>query len=213
MSLARLRAENEFGRRSRHRSLSRALRSVFGIIGSVIDSGARFFCGGEMYFRQMKELTVTISTAKKITDEDWTAYLEGTLAIAKGFGLAANVSLMCCMNAFPNAHQRQMASDFMKRHYLREMERVAVITESMVIRGAMTAFGWIMPKVRVRAFDTNEVRDGLRWLREVGSFEEALAVESWHEAKMKLAIRSSSLFPAAPSGTRSTRPGRKADSS
>ena len=161
-----------------------------------------------MYFRQMNELTVTVSVAKVITDEDWTAYLDGTLAIAKGFGLAANVSVICCMNAFPNARQRQMASDFMKRHYLREMDRVAVITESVVIRGAMTAFSWIMPKVRVRAFDTNEVRDALRWLREVGSFDESLAVESWHEAKMKLAIRASSLFPTArPRSSRPTRHG------
>jgi hypothetical protein len=184
-------------------SALRALRSLFGILGPVIDSGARFFCGGEMYFRQMKELTVTVSTAKTISDEDWTAYLEGTLAIAKGFGLAANVSLLCCVNAYPNARQRQMASDFMKRHYLRDMERVAVVTESVIIRGAMTAFSWIMPKIRVRAFDTNETRDAFQWLREVGTFDEATAIESWHEAKVKLSIRSSSLFPASPgSGSR-----------
>jgi hypothetical protein len=84
------------------------------------------------------------------------------------------------------------------------MERVAVITESMLVRGAMTAFSWIMPKVGVRAFDTNETRDAFRWLREIGSFDEALAVESWQEAKLKLSIRSSSLHPAAPGpGSRS----------
>ena len=175
----------------------RALRSPFGILGSVIDSGAQFFCGGEMYFRQLHELTLTVSIAKTISDEDWAAYLEGTLAITKRCGLAANVSLLCCVHAFPNARQRQMASDFMNRHYTREMERVAVITESMVIRGAMTAFSWIMPKVRVHAFDTNETRDALRWLREAGTFDEALALEAWHEAKLKLAIRTSSLHPAA----------------
>jgi hypothetical protein len=150
-----------------------------------------------MYFRQLNELTVTVSTAKTITDEDWTAYLEGTLAIAKGFGLAANVSLLCCMHAYPNARQRQMASDFMIHHYIRQMERVAVITESVIIRGAMTAFSWIMPKVRVRAFDTNQSRDALKWLREIGNFDEALALEAWHEAKLKLSIRSSSLHPTS----------------
>jgi hypothetical protein len=181
----------------------RALRSTFGILDAVIDSGARYFCGGEMYFRQMKELTVTVSTARTISDDDWAAYLEGTLAIAKGFGLAANVSLLCCVHAYPNAHQRQVASDFMKRHYLREMERVGVVTESMIVRGAMTAFSWIMPKVRVRAFDSNEIRDAFIWLREVGSFDEALALESWQEAKLKLSIRTSSLHPkAAGPGTR-----------
>jgi hypothetical protein len=150
-----------------------------------------------MYFRQLNELTLTVSIAKTITDEDWTAYLEGTLAIAKGFGLAANVSLLCCVHAYPDARQRQMASDFMNRHYLRAMERVAVITESVVIRGAMTAFSWIMPTVRVSAFDTNETRDAFRWLREVGTFDETQALAAWHEAKMKFSIRSSSLYPAA----------------
>jgi hypothetical protein len=174
----------------------------FGILESVIDSGARFFCGGEMYFRQLNELTVTVSTAKTITDEDWNAYLEGTLAITNGFGLAANVSLLCCVQAYPNARQRQVASDFMNRHYMRDMERVAVITESVIVRGAMTAFSWIMPKVSVRAFDSKETRDAFRWLREVGTFDEALALESWHEAKLKLSIRSRSLYPSARPGSR-----------
>jgi hypothetical protein len=168
----------------------------------VIDSGAQFFCGGEMYFRQLNELTVTVSVAETISDVDWTAYLEGTLAIAKGFGLAANVSLLCCMRAYPNARQRQMASDFMVRHYLRDMQRVAVITESMVVRGAMTAFSWIMPKVRVRAFDSTETRNAFIWLREIGTFDEARALESWHEAKLKLSIRSGSMHPSARPGPR-----------
>ena len=156
-----------------------------------------------MYFRQLNELSITVCIPRTITDEDWNAYLEGTLAIAKGFGLAANVSLLCCVKAYPNARQRQMASDFMKQHYIREMERVAVITESVVVRGAMTAFSWIMPKVGVSAFDTTETRAALRWLREVGTFDESRALEAWHEAKMKLSIRTSSLFPASPgSGSR-----------
>jgi hypothetical protein len=179
------------------------LRPKFGILRPVIDSGARFFCGGNMYFRQLNELSVTVSTARTISDEDWNGYLEGTLAIAKGFGIAANVSLLCCVHAYPNARQRQVASDFMNRHYLREMERVAVITESTVVRGAMMAFSWIMPKVRVRAFDTTETRDAFRWLREVGAFDESRALEAWHEAKMKLSLRTSSMFPVAPgSGSR-----------
>jgi hypothetical protein len=169
----------------------------FGILDMVIDSGAQFFCGGEMYFRQLNELSITVSTAKEISDEDWLAYLEGTLVIAKGFGLAACVSLICCINAYPNARQRQVASDFMKKHYLREMNRVAVITESLVVRGAMTAFSWIMPKISVRAFEMGSTRDAFQWLRESGKFDPPLALEAWHEAKMKLSIRTSSMFPAS----------------
>jgi hypothetical protein len=49
----------------------------------------------------------------------------------------------------------------------------------------------------VRAFDTNESRAAFAWLAEVGSFDQALGLESWHEAKLKLSIRSSSLYPTS----------------
>jgi hypothetical protein len=169
---------------------------TFGILGSVIDSGAQSFCKGEMYYRQLNELTVTVSTAKSITDEDWVGYLEGSLALTKRLGLAANVALIYCMHAFPNARQRQMATDFMARHYMRPMERLAVITESVIVRGAMTAFSWVMPKLGLRAFDPSDSREAFKWLHEVGHFEENLAIEAWHEAKIKLAVRSSSMFPS-----------------
>jgi hypothetical protein len=176
----------------------RALRSSFGILVGVIDSGAQFFCGGELYFRQLNDLTLTVSIAKNITDEDWSAYLDDSLAIARGFSLAAKVSLVCFINAFPSARQRQVASDLMIKHYIPEPERLALITESVAVRGAMTAFSWLMPKVRVQAFANNDSREAISWLRESGSFDEPKALAAWQEAKMKLSIRSTSLFPVAP---------------
>jgi hypothetical protein len=178
--------------------LERALRSSFGILGTVVDSGAQFFCSGEIYFRQLNELTLTVSVAKNLTDEEWMGYLEGSLAIAKGLGLAAKVGLVCFVNAFPTARQRQVAADLMVQHYIPELSRLAVITESVAIRGAMTAFGWLMPKVRAQAFANNDSREAISWLREAGGFDEPKALAAWQEAKMKLSIRSTSLFPAAP---------------
>jgi len=148
-----------------------------------------------MYYRQLGELTLTVSRAKKIADEDWAQYLEGSLAITKKFRVAANVSLLCCVNAYPNARQRQVASDFMERNYLREMDRIAVITESTVIRGAMLAFSWIMPQVRVSAFGSTDAEGAFRWLREVGTFNEAQALGAWIEAQGKLGISPNSLRP------------------
>jgi hypothetical protein len=164
----------------------------------VIDSGAQFFCGGDLYFRQLHDLTLTVSVAKNITDEDWLSYLEGSLAIGKGFGMAAKVGLVCFVHAYPSARQRQVASDLTIKHYIPELERIAVITESLAIRGAMTAFSWVMQKVRVQAFANNDSREAISWLREAGGFDEPKALAAWQEAKMKLSIRSTSLFPAAP---------------
>ena len=161
----------------------------------MIDSGAQFFCGGELYFRQLDELTITVSIAKKIADEDWTAYLEGTLALTRKVGLAANVSLICCVHAYPNARQRQVASDFMIKNYMREMERVAVITESTIVRGAMIAFSWIMPKLRVSAFGSDEPERAFEWLQQAGKFDALKAMSAWNEARAKLNIGRASLRP------------------
>ena len=156
-----------------------------------------------MYFRQLGELTLTVTVGKSITDENWSSYLEGSLAIAEGFGVPAKSSFLCCVNAFPSARQRQLACDFLTHHKVHEPSRLAVVTESLIIRGAMTAFSWTMPKVGVKAFANNGVRDAVGWLREVGNFDEAQALAAWHEAKMKLSIRSTSLFPpASRSGSR-----------
>lgn len=151
-----------------------------------------------MYFRQLDQLTINLSTARNIEDDDWVGFLEDTLAISRKLRVATKVSIFCCVYAYPNARQRMAASDFLLRHGLEKMGRVAVVTDSTVVRGAMTAFSWIMPEVRISAFRSADCTSAFHWLREIGSFDEAQAILAWHEAQRKLGVRpGSSIRPTA----------------
>ncbi|HMI86839.1 MAG TPA: hypothetical protein VK550_22250 [Polyangiaceae bacterium] len=85
------------------------MESVGGPLLSKVDSGARFFCGGKMYFRQIDQLTVNVSTARTIDDKDWVAFLEETLALSRRMGVVTRVSMICSVHSYPNARQRMAA--------------------------------------------------------------------------------------------------------
>ena len=154
----------------------------------MVDSGAHWYCDGMMYFRQLDQLTINISTAKTIDDKDWLAFLEDTLALSRRLGVPATVSLICCVNTYPSARQRMTASDFLERHRLERIGRVAVVTDNALVRGAVTAFSWLKPKLQLSEFRSAEAVSAFQWLRQGGTFDEAQAVAAWNEARMQLGM-------------------------
>jgi hypothetical protein len=153
-----------------------------------IDSGAHWFCSGKMYFRQLDELTINVSTARTIDDADWVTFLGDSLAISRKLRVATKVSLICSVHTYPNARQRMAASEFLLRNRLEKMGRIAVVTDSTLMRGAMTAFSWVMPNVGVNAFRSGEAAAAFHWLHESGSFDEAQAMLAWKDAQTRLGM-------------------------
>jgi hypothetical protein len=151
-----------------------------------MDSGAHLFLGGECYYRQLNDLALSFSIAKDISGDHWREYLHGGLKLIRKLGWAPTVSMAAFLGAVPNAGQRRMVSDHLVEHQLPRMQRVALLTDSAAVRGAMMAFGWIMPNASLRAFAPSDVTGCLRWLREVGVFDQKLAAEAWSEARLKL---------------------------
>jgi hypothetical protein len=160
----------------------------------VIDSGARLFFDGEYYYRQLGELAVNLCVAKEFTDADWKEYLEGSLAIARKLGKGPKVGLAAMINAHPNAGQRRFATDFLDREAVRPIERLAVLTDSELLRGALTALAWAMPKSRLRAFKGTDHSGALSWLREVAEFDEKQADAIWSEARAQLGVVKRNIF-------------------
>jgi hypothetical protein len=156
---------------------------------STVDSGARLYWSGTMYFRQLDALTITVSTARHFDEGEWFAFLEDTLAIARDLRVTTRVSMVYSVYAHPNASQRKAMSQFFARHRIEKLERIALVTDSMVIRGALTAFNWIVPDIRVSAFRSADAASGFQWLREVSRFDEARARLAWQEALTKLGIQ------------------------
>jgi hypothetical protein len=171
-----------------HEKTDRGDDAAAGEVPPMVDSGARWFCDRKMYFRQIDQLTINVSTARNIEYDDWLAFLEDTLSISRNLRISTKVSLICCVYAFPNARQRMAASEFLVRNRLERMGRLAIVTDSTMVRGAITAFSWITPKVSVNAFRSADAAGAFHWLHEVGSFDEARAMSAWHEAQSQLGM-------------------------
>ena len=146
-----------------------------------------------MYYRQLDDLSITVCIAHKLSDEDWRGYLEGAHAVTRKAGRPPTVGIIWCMHAFPSARQRQMSNDFMAQNFQqRPMLRAAIMTDSAVIRTAMTAMRWLIPSLTLRAFVPAEMAPAAQWLREVAKFDVAAAIDAWSDAMTKLAIRTPS---------------------
>ena len=154
----------------------------------MIDSGPKLFLNGGYYYRHLGQLSLNLSVAKTITDAGWHEYLEGTFALSREFHEAPKVSLVAFIHAHPNAGQRRATAEFVSRNEIPPIERIAVLTDSQLLRGAMVAFSWVMPKSNLRAFKGSEYGTALAWLREVATFDEARAKAAWVEACAQLKV-------------------------
>jgi hypothetical protein len=148
----------------------------------VTDSGARLFLNGEYYYRHVGDLCVSLCVAQTISDVGWREYLEGTLIISKQFGRFPKVGAVAFTGVHPNAGQRGMTTKFLADENVRPLARLALLTNSELLRGAMTAFSWAMPKSRLRAFKASDHSGGFRWLQEAVEFDEKAARAIWSDA-------------------------------
>jgi hypothetical protein len=76
----------------------------------------------------------------------------------------------------PSAQQRSYLHDQRNRfglsHPLR-LQRIAIITDSALAVGAITAFGWLLSrhtKVRTKAYRPTQVESAIEWLAETSNF-------------------------------------------
>ena len=159
------------------------------------DSGAHLFMSGQFYYRHMDELGLSVCAVKELTDAYWREYLEGAHAISKKHGVVPKVTAIHFAHDYPNAARRRMTGQFLANNEIPSVARTAVFTESVALRGAMTAFSWFMQDTTLRAFAINDVRSGFTWLRELGRFDMAPALDIWREAHVKIGLKPPALRP------------------
>ncbi len=154
----------------------------------AVDTGYHLFVGGECYYRQIDSLAMSLCVAKKMTDEQWDEYVLGGYELTRKHGQFPKVSMAAFTNAFPSAFQRGRLAGHLKKHGIPPLLRVAVLTDSALIRGAMTAFGWIMPRTTMRAFEVLDIGGCLKWLHEGAVFDQVKAASAWAEARRMLGL-------------------------
>jgi hypothetical protein len=95
-----------------------------------------------MDWRRVGRLVVTVHTSAVPSDEDWDAYMAG---VDDYLPLEDQRVLVVSAGGGPNGKQRKMLIDAL--HGVRVP--VAIITNSLLMRGAGTAVSWFNPSLKV----------------------------------------------------------------
>lgn len=157
--------------------------------GGVKDTGAQLFMDGAQYYRQIDDVAMSICVAKKINDAHWRDFLDGSVRLSQQLGHFANVTITGFVHAYPSPLQRRITVEFLQKTKVRTVERMALVSDSSFVRGAIIALNWIIPKAKVRSFASRDVLGCLNWLREVGQFDVQAASDAWQEGRTALGIK------------------------
>jgi hypothetical protein len=84
--------------------------------------------------------------------------------------------------AGPSSSQRRMLmSEYRERNRIDEVRRFAILTESALVRGVLTALGWFAQGTKTAAYAPTKATEALAWLREDVAFDVADAVTAFRE--------------------------------
>jgi hypothetical protein len=153
------------------------------------DSGPQIMMGGSLYYRQLDDLALTHCVSKSITDAGWLEFLEVTLRLARKIGRMPKVTLASFHATYPDAKQRKMTRDFLGSQGIKPIDRLGLLSDNPLVRGAIVAFSWVVPNANVLAFGSKDVATCLTWLHEVATFDEKRASTAWSEGRAALRVR------------------------
>ena len=133
-------------------------------------------------------------------DETWREYCANCCKLREEAGGPPIALFLYSPVKAPTAEQRNiLQKEFAERLGFDKHTYGALLSDSMVARGALTAVAWLTG-MKTRTFRPDLYRDGLRWLAETKTFEMVTALELLSEA-----IRAVGYGPGALDGNKQSR--------
>lgn len=139
---------------------------------------------------QVGQLVLNVTGPKPIAAQDWSSYVASIATLAPAW-LANNdlVPVVLTYSPFeaPNAAQRAELAAKPHGPAMDLVKRVAFCTESTMVRGAMTAIGWLSrASTSVKPFRTVDKDKALDWLAEIAKFDRAQALAELQRMQLQL---------------------------
>jgi hypothetical protein len=104
------------------------------------------------------------------SDEAWKQTLAGSLDLERHLGGPATRVLSYFPDGTPSAAQRRMSVEATQKSRL--ADRVALLSDSALTRGAFTAIQWMLGQQTLhKAFTPRDVRPAIAWLAEGDAFD------------------------------------------
>jgi len=108
-------------------------------------SSSRFAC------HVVDDIVIGVHTDEPPDDTDWSAWIDASRRALDGFGIVRG--LVYSMGGNPTSKQRSEINDLFRDR----PQRVAVMLDSRIARGAVTALSWFNPQIK--AFDHTQFDD------------------------------------------------------
>jgi hypothetical protein len=120
------------------------------------------------------ELLFVVTVADKFDDKEWIGHLELYERFLKEAGKITRVMTFSPVGS-PNGEQRKQHATWTEKLRFHEVGRIAFLSDSMLIRGTMTALKWLIGGPgKLKMFKGKEWEQALMWLKEEGARFELL---------------------------------------
>ncbi|MEZ5538622.1 MAG: hypothetical protein R3E63_01420 [Pseudomonadales bacterium] len=124
-------------------------RSMFNHDYSKIHIKPMLLLKGKASFAQIHDVTMIISDIPKWNDALVLQYLNEVSKAGNGVSVPANVAIF--LGDVFDAGQRKLATDWTTDQGFEPSKRTTMISDSLLIRGALTAYSWLT-KTEAKAF-------------------------------------------------------------
>ena len=108
---------------------------------------------GRLAYAYVHDVSITVFTMPKWVDADVYRMLEETTHLGENITATATISHF--YGEIFGAHQRKLIVDWLAARKLASSPRNALVTDSQVMRGALTAYAWLT-QAETKAFEPSD---------------------------------------------------------
>jgi hypothetical protein len=142
--------------------------------------------GNEIAIAQVGELAMAVYGSRQWSDTTWGVHCEQAVEQARLAGFPRG-SLNYAPEQGPNARQRKQMTEAIE-DFQPHIRRVTLLTNSIVIRGVLTAFGWLLPGPEFRVFHPDDQGACFDWLAGAVRFDPDEARERLAQLRKRVGL-------------------------
>lgn len=127
------------------------------------------------YLSRMGPFGLIVWTTRPVSDGEFVEHCEAAIQMKTLHGPAL-VFLNYALDFAASTKQRSILKTYEERMGLGQLERLAIISESIFVRGVFAALSWFISGLRsTKMFPATEINQAFAWLNELHAFDEMLA--------------------------------------
>lgn len=133
------------------------------------------------------ELIIGVYGPRPWDDACWEIHCEHMRVT--GVQAPPRASLTYAADRGPNAAQRKRTLE-VNRAEMQDLRRVALVSDSVLVRSVFTAFGWLVPGPESRVYAPDSLEACLEWMAAAATFDVARARDAVLEMRRRVGLDS-----------------------